>query len=179
MAEQSKIPHLGADALAGLFENPDAVLKTAKQAREQGFKPVDIYGPYPLHGMEEALGLKRSWIPYPVLVMGLLGMALAFLFMAWTSAIDWPINVGGKPFVSWPALVPITFAGMVLFAGFTNIISLLIACKLPRKQVNIIDPRITHDVFALVIDSGEAGDRAKISQLLKQNGAYEIKEIEQ
>lgn len=173
------MPHLGAGALVGLFEDPDAVLKATVLAREQGLKPVDVHGPYPIHGMDEALGLKRSWIPYPVLVMGLVGMALAFLFMAWTSAIDWPINVGGKPFVSWPALVPITFAGMVLFAGFANIISLLIACKLPRKQVDIIDPRITHDVFALIIDGGEVGDQLKIDQFLRQNGAYEIKKIEQ
>jgi len=165
--------------LAGLFENPDTVLKTAAQAREQGLKPIDVYGPYPIHGMDEALGLKKSWIPYPVLVMGLLGMALTYLFMAWTSAVDWPLNVGGKPLVSWPALVPITFAGLVLFAGFTNLISLLIACKLPRTRVNIIDPRVTHDVFALVFNDNQADTSAKIREFLKRNGAYEIKEVDQ
>src|SRR5262245_37589460 len=92
-----------------LYEDPDTLLRAAAQVREHGFAGADAYTPYPVHGLSEALGIRRSWVPYVTLVMGLIGAGLGLLLQIWTSAVDWPIIVGGKPFVSLPAFIPITF----------------------------------------------------------------------
>jgi hypothetical protein len=88
-----------------LYDDPDKLLRAATLAREHGFANLDAYTPYAVHGMSEALGVKKSWVPWVTLVMGLTGACLALTFEIWTSAVDWPINVGGKPMVSLPAFI--------------------------------------------------------------------------
>src|SRR5262249_15224576 len=107
--------------ILALYDNPDSLLDAAAQTREHGFRNVDAYTPYPVHGLSEALGIRKSWIPWVTLVMGLSGAIGALFFEIWTSAMDWPINVGGKPFVSLPAFIPITFEGGVLIGGTTTL----------------------------------------------------------
>src|SRR5215510_8784632 len=80
-----------------LYDDPDSILRAAAVVREHGFKGADAYTPYPVHGLSEALGIRKSWVPYVTLVMGLGGAILGLTFEIWTSAYDWPINVGGKP----------------------------------------------------------------------------------
>lgn len=163
------------DAVIAVFDDPEALLKAGNKARERGFKDLDAYIPYPVHGINEALGIGRSWVPWATLVAGMSGGSLGFLFMAWTSAVDWPLNVGGKPFISWPAFIPITFECTVLFAGLSTMFALWAACRLPRRNPKILDLRVTDDRFALVVPySGNGADEEK---LLKETGALEVRRV--
>ncbi len=162
-------------AAVGFFDDPEMLLKAGNKARERGFENLDAYMPYPVHGINEALGIKRSWIPWATLAAGISGGSLAFLFMSWTSAVDWPLNVGGKPFISWPAFVPITFECTVLFAGLTTMVSLWAACRLPCPNPKVLDLRITDDRFALVVPI--AGSGAEEERFLKEAGALDVKRV--
>ena len=163
--------------VVGLFEDPQELLKAAFQAKQKGFKNLDAYAPYPVHGLTKALGLGFSWVPYVTLVCGLGGAALIHLFMLWTSVIDWPVNVGGKPLYSWPALVPITFEGGILAGGVMTFIALLVACGLPKFKPFVLDPNITNNKFALVIPEKDNLGIQDPSTFLKEIGAYEVKRI--
>src|SRR5258706_13082881 len=107
-------------AVLALYDDPDRLLNAAAVAREHGFRDMDAFTPYAVHGLSEVLGIKKSWIPYVTLVMGLTGAALGLTFEIWTSAVDWPLIVGGKPYVSLPAFIPITFESGVLIVGTTT-----------------------------------------------------------
>ncbi|MCI0330444.1 MAG: DUF3341 domain-containing protein [candidate division Zixibacteria bacterium] len=162
-------------AVVGIFDDPQTLLKAGKAARERGFKNLDAYMPYFVHGINEALGLKRSWVPWATLLAGVTGGSLGFLFQAWTSAVDWPLNVGGKPFVSWPAFIPITFETTVLFAGVTTLLALFAACRLPQRNPKILDSRVTDDHFALVVPI--TGTGAEEERFLKDAGALDVKKV--
>ncbi len=164
-----------AGAMVGLFDDPQALLKAGKAARERGFKNLDAYMPYAVHSINEALGIRRSWIPWATLLAGITGGSLGFFFQVWTMAIDWPLNVGGKPFISWPAFVPITFECTVLFAGVTTLLALFAACGLPCRSPKVLDPRITDDRFALVVPA--AGTGAEEERFLKEAGALDVKRV--
>src|SRR5262245_28379422 len=104
-------------AILALYDDPDRLLSAAAVAREHGFQGVDAFTPYPVHGLSEALGIRKSWVPYVTLVLGLTGAGLGLYFEIWTSAIDWPLIVGGKPYVSLPAFIPVMFESGVLIGG--------------------------------------------------------------
>ena len=163
--------------VVGIFEGPEDLLRAANQAREKGYKNLDAYTPYPLHGLKEALGLKFSWVPYATLVAGFSGAGLIYLFMYWVSVINWPVNVGGKPLHSWPAFIPITFEGGVLLGGVTTFLALLIACGLPKFKPVIIDPNLTNDRFALVIPEEQVFGLDNPEKFLKEIGAVDVKRI--
>lgn len=161
-----------------LYDNPDTLLAAAVRVREHGFTGADAFTPYPVHGLSEALGIRKSWVPYVTLVMGLTGAALGLLFQIWASAIDWPINIGGKPYVSLPAFVPIMFETGVLIGGTMTLAALLIACGLPNFQAPILDRSLTDDRFALFIPdtaSGWTEDRA--IRMLQGTGAVDVRVI--
>jgi hypothetical protein len=162
-------------AVVAIFDDPEALLKAGKRAREQGFKNLDAYIPYPVHGINEALGIQRTWVPWATLAAGVSGGSLGFLFMAWTSAVDWPLNVGGKPFISWPAFIPITFECTVLFAGLATMFALWAACRLPQHKPKVLDLRLTDDRFALVVPVSGGGTEEE--KFLKESGALEIRHV--
>lgn len=170
-------PKPGRGVLA-LYADPDSLLNAAAQAREHGFADLDAYTPYPVHGLSEALGIKKSWVPYVTLVMGLTGAALALWFECWTSAVDWPLNVGGKPFVSLPAFIPVTFEGGVLIAGTMTLTALLLACGLPNWNASILDRDITNDRFALLIpDTGPSWNEERAVEFLRRTNPADLRVI--
>lgn len=165
--------------MAAIFLEESAVVKAATKTREMGFKKFDAISPYPIHGMEEACGIKRSWIPYVTFCMALFGLLCAWSLEYWTSAVSWPINVGGKPFHSLPAFIPIMFELTVLFAALSSVVSLIIVCKLPKVNPPIIDPDLTSHKFAIFIPSNDVGyDERKIEEMFRSLGASEIKKAE-
>lgn len=161
----------------GVFDEPQTLIFAARQTKEKGFEGADAFTPYPVHGLEKALGLKRSWVPYFTLIFGLSGATLGYLFMYWTSAIDWPLNIGGKPLNSWPAFVPIVFECGVLLGGLATFVSLLVACGLPNFKPFILDPQLTNNRFALVIPEKQEKVREDIPKFLKDAGAIEVKRV--
>ena len=137
----------------GVFETEEDILGIARAARDQGLKIIDVYSPYAVHGLEHAAGFKPSRLPVICFILGLLGAGLKTWFEFWTTAVSWPIDIGGKPWNSWPAFVPITFEVMVLFAGVGTVIALFIACRLyPGKQAELAFPGVTDDRFAILLE---------------------------
>lgn len=164
--------------LIGFFNDPDQLMDAAHEASEQGFRNCDAYTPYPLHGIEEALRVKRSWIPTVSLAAWLIGGCLGFLFQYWVHVLDWPLNVGGRPLNAWPAYVVIIFECAVLCSALTNFLCLFVACRLyPHPFPNVLDESLTNDRFALVIPARSTEDEAAATRLLKQMGADEIRKV--
>ncbi len=141
--------------MIAVFKTEGEIIAAAKAARDKNYKNYDALTPYPVHGLDDAMGLKRSWLPYVTLVAGLTGLVFATALEIWTSAFDWPINVGGKPFVSFPAFVPIMFELTVLFGGLATVGALFAVCRLPNTNAKILHERITNDRFVLFVPSTE------------------------
>lgn len=167
-------------AVLGFFDDPSDLHVTAEKARvEEKFTNLDAYTPYPVHGLEEALDIKDSWVQTAARVGLVSGWIAGFLLQSWTSAVDWPVIIGGKPFISWPAWIPVTFELGVLVAGFTNLISLFIATGMyPRPKTMILSKRITHDRFVLVIPASNKADEDRAIAFLQKQKALKIKVVE-
>lgn len=165
--------------VAAIFNDEAQVLKAANKAREMGFKKFEAISPYPIHGMEEACGIKRSWIPYVTFVMALIGLSSGLLLTWWTSAVNWPLNVGGKPAFSLPAFIPIVFELTILFAALSSVAALFYACGIPKIDPPVIHPDLTCHKFAIFIPSNDSGfDEQKISEVFRSLGALEVRKAE-
>jgi len=167
-------------AVLGLFDSADALMEAIPQLKEKGLGKVEAYTPYPIHGMDEALGLRRSPLGGMVMVMGAVGAATALLFQWWMSAVDYPVVTGGKAVFSWQAFVPILFELMVLFATFTaGLGMLLLLNKLPFFGHPVLHSRaikaITRDRFALALEAEAVTFDAEAARTaLEAAGAAEI-----
>jgi hypothetical protein len=141
------------------FTSAQAVLDAARAAREAGYTVLDAYTPYPVEGLAAALGHPRNRVPFIVFVGGLVGAAVGFLMMYWTMAVDYPINVGGRPFNSWPVWIPITFELMILLASFGAFFGTLFLNGLPRLHHPVFAvpgfERATQDRFFLCIEASD------------------------
>lgn len=142
-------------------------------------KNLDAYTPWPVHGLEDALGLARSQVSTVTRFVLVTGWGLGFLLQAWTSSIDWPVNIGGKPFISWPAFIPVTFESGVLLAGITNLFVMLAVCRLyPRPKTLVLDKALTDNKFALIVPIGSGEEEATITAYLSEHGAEDIQVVE-
>lgn len=165
--------------MAGIFMTESEVLKAAQKVREMGFKKFDAITPYPVHGMEEACGIKRSWIPYVTFVAGVVGVSSGWLLQWWTSAVNWPLNIGGKPFHSLPAFIPIMFELTILFAALSSVGALFFACGLPKVKPPVIDLDLTCHKFGIFIPQNDVGyDEKRIEDLFRSLGASTVKKAE-
>lgn len=158
--------------LLGTFSNDHDLLEAVRSAKERGYPIVDAYTPYPVHGLDEAMGVKPSRLGVFCFVCGLVGVVSAMALQYWTLAIDWPINVGGRPFNSWPAFVPVAFEVLVLFAGFGVVFAFFGVSRLfPGKRAAIVGPRVTNDQFVLAIEAGESASEDGVFALFREHGA--------
>jgi hypothetical protein len=162
----------------GMFDNEHDTLDAIRASRRRGFKVVDVYGPYAVHGVDEAMGLQPSRLPWVVFVMGLAAAAFKVWFEFWTTGVDWPINVGGKPFNSLPAFVPVTFEVMVLGAGITAVLAFLIVCRLrPGKKAVLPVHGVTDDHFAVVLEQSDSTfDSVEVERMFREHHAVGIEE---
>jgi len=152
----------GARALYGImaeFDNPSDLVAAARQTHDAGYRRVNGYSPYPIEELTEAIGFTRTTLPLIVLVGGILGGLGGFFMQYWMEVIDYPLNVGGKPFNSWPAFIPITFECTVLVASFAAVLGMLVLNKLPQPYHPVFNaPNFalaTRDKFFLVIDAND------------------------
>ncbi len=167
--------------LHAVFTQEEEILAVTRACRERGYEIIDAYTPYPVHGLEHAMGLKPSRIPFACLAFGLFGAAMMFWFQVWASAVDWPINIAGKPLNSAPAFIPVTFESAVLLAGLGTIFVLLARSRLyPLKRPLFGDPRLTNDCFLLAIRQTDADLHPEMAkELFLEHGAIEVQEIPQ
>ena len=164
--------------LLGVFDNEHDILGVTQAARDSKYKIVDVYAPYAVHGLDDAMGLAPSHLPRVCFALGLFGAAFKVWFEYWTTATDWPINVGGKPFNSLPAFVPVTFEVMVLFAGVSTVIAFLFVCGLfPGKKAKIVRHDVTDNRFVLVLEQSDAAfDIPRVKRLFESFHVVRIEE---
>ncbi len=162
----------------GVFQREDDTLAAVQASRRLGFKVVDVYAPYAVHGLEEAMGLVPSRLPWIVFLLGLSGAAFKVWFEFWTTMVDWPLNVGGKPFNSLPAFVPVTFEVMVLCAALGAVISLFFVCRLfPGKRAVAPVAGVTDNQFALVLEESDSTfDTGKVQRMFEDFHAVHVEE---
>ncbi len=165
--------------ILAIFDAPEKLLKAVAQVKSLKIEYMEAYTPFPVHGMDEAMGLKRSWIPWATLILGISGFCLTFIFQAWTSSVSWPINVAGKPYVSWPAFIPVSFEGMVLIGGVLTALIMFVACRLPNLTKPVYDPRFTNDGFGILVERMDPHyNEVELQKIFKECDAQEIKKIQ-
>ncbi len=164
--------------MLGIFEDEEDILAATRAARQAGHKIVDVFAPYAVHGLDKAMGLQRSRLPVVCFLLGLFGAAFKVWFEFWTTATDWPINVGGKPWDSLPAFVPVTFEVMVLFAGVSTVLAFLFVSRLlPGRKAVLPDPGVTDNRFVLVLEQSDAAfDPSKVRRLFARFNAVRTEE---
>jgi len=141
------------------FSNPGELLHAAEEIRDAGYRDFDCHSPFPIHGMEQAMGQKRSPLGFIVGIMGLLGGGGALLLQWWTSAVDYRLVVAGKPFFDLPAFIPVTFELTILLAAFGAVFGMFALTRMPRffHPVFFSDrfERVTDDGFFVSIESSD------------------------
>ena len=167
---------LNSKFILGVYDDEDILLSAIKSIRTAGVKIYEVYSPFPVHGIDDALGYKRSKLSIVAFLFGLLGTGLALTMQIGMMGIDWPMIIGGKDFIPYPSFVPVIFELTVLLAAYGMCFTFFIVSNLkPWAKPRIFDVRITDDkhIMAIDIDQNKIGV-TKIDQILKDNGASEV-----
>lgn len=163
----------------GAFYLPDDARAAAAKARAAGWTHFDMLTPFPVHGMEEAMGQGRSWIPRATGVLALAGVLFAQALQNYVMVYDWPMNFGGKPHAAWPAFVPVTFEVMVLFAAVGSAIIAIVAGKkdtVPQPPPMLVKTGATGDRFVLWISATDPQWSAETAeQFVRGLGADDVR----
>ncbi len=161
----------------GIYDDEDVLKEAVTQVREGGVKIQEVYSPYPIHGMEDLLGYRRSRLPIAAFLFGLLGTALALTMQIFMMGWDWPMIIGGKDPIAIPDFIPVTFELTVLLASFGMVGVFMISSNLkPWGQPRIYDIRSTDDKHVLAVDLATNAnmEEDKIKEILKSSGATEV-----
>lgn len=162
--------------IVGLFDDDETLLKAVSAVRKAGVKIHDVLTPFPVHGLDSAMGIKESRLHTVGFIAGAIGCISAISFIIWTNTASYPLNIGGKPFAAIPSYIPITFEITVLSASVTMVIAFFVRSGLSIfKEPRIFDERITDNRFAMIFDVKEV-DANKAKETLKQAGAVEVNE---
>lgn len=165
----------------GIFDDADTVIHTVESLRKQGVDIHDCYTPYPVHGLDRAMGIKRSKLTIGAFICGSIGCCLAIFMQMYMMAADWPMIIGGKPNDGYyPSFIPVTFEMTVLFTAFGMAALFFIRTKLIHGKVErLFELRQTDDLFIIAIEEkGRHFDKEAINRTLMTEGALEIKERE-
>jgi hypothetical protein len=162
------------------FDTPEALLHATAEMRKRGFRKLDALTPFPIHGMDDALGEKPSRLGYLVIFGGVFGMTAALLLQWWAGAVNYPLVIGGKPTFAFEFSIPITFELTVLFSAFTTVIGMFALNGLPRFYHPVFNysrfAGATDDRFLLVVESG---DFEKAERSLQELHATHVEVVEQ
>jgi len=164
------------------FETPEQLLEAARQTRDAGYKSLDAFTPIPIEGLSEAVGYGRTNLPLVVLAGGLVGCFTGFFLQYFASVINYPLNIGGKPYNSWPAFIPITFELTVLFAALATVFGMLAMNGLPTPYHPVFNVArfalASKDRFFLCVKSRDKKfDPARTKEFLESlhpQGVFEI-----
>jgi len=166
------------------FETPDELLHAARHARAEGYRRMDAYTPFPIHGLSDAMGFRPTRLPLVVLAGAVIGCAAALGTMWYSATIHYPLNVAGKPYASWPMFIPITFELTVLFAAVFAVFGMLGMNGLPMPYHPVFNaPRFafaSRDRFFLCIESRDPlFDLEKTRGFLSRLGSREVVVVEE
>ncbi len=168
--------------MIGMFTNPDSVIKAATEIRHAGYSKFDFHTPYPLHGLDDAMGIKRTVLPWISLGAGIVGLAVALHLQWWTGAVDYPLVIGGKPLFAFEPSIPIAFELTILLCAIATVVGMFALNGLPRwysKWQN--DPhflRSMDDAFIVTIDADDSCYHPeRTRELLNTLGAEQIRTV--
>jgi hypothetical protein len=161
------------------FGSPTELLKAASKLRDAGYKSFDCHSPFPIHGLNQAMGIGRSKLAVFAGIAAAIGFTIALAMQYWMSTIDYPLIVSGKPFNSYPAYTPVTFALAVLLAAFASFFGMLFLSKLPRFNHPLFESekfeKFSDDSFFISVESNDPGfDSEKTSAFLKEIGGKNL-----
>ena len=164
------------------FAGPTELAEAARRARQAGYRRMDAFSPFGIEEVSEALDFHRTSVPLVTLLGGLAGALGGFLLQYWVSAIEYPVNVGGKPLNSWPAFIVVTFETTILGASLAALLGMLALNRLPQPYHPLFNApsfaRATRDGFFLVVESADPQfDRRKTSEFLRSLKAKEVTEV--
>lgn len=183
--EETEAPR--APVLAGLlaeFEDVDSVLAAAVHVRDAGFHRWDVHSPFPVHGMDQAMGIRPTILPWFVLIAGLTGLSFGYWLQWYTNVWDYPYYISGKPVNSVPAWIPVMFELTILFSALTTVFGMLGLNRLPRHYNPLFKSRrfrrVTSDRFFVVIDAADPKfDRDGTEKMLLELGATAVEWVEE
>lgn len=166
--------------LLGIFDDEKKVLSATKELVERRIPLHDVFTPYAVHGLDEAMGIRRSRLPIVTFLAGLLGFTLALCFQKWVFTQDWPMNIGGKPHFALPAFIPVAFEITVLVGGLTTVLFFFIRSKLyPGACANLLDKGITDGNFVIAIEAKDQSlDLTALKKYFHEKGAAQVCEKE-
>src|SRR5690606_22714994 len=164
------------------YDTPTAVVKASKKVRDAGYTKWDTFTPFPIHGIEKAMGIKMTILPWFVICAALVGLATAIVLQWWTNAVDYKWLISGKPFWSWPANVPIMFELTILFSAFATLGGMLVLnnLPLPSHPLDLKERfrRASDDKFFLLIESRDPRfDEAATRKLLEETAPVVLDEV--
>ncbi len=165
------------------FENPEELLTAAQRAREAGYRRMDAFSPFPIEGLADAVGFHSTRVPLLCLIGGLIGCIGGFYLQWWPNVIGYPLDIGGKPYNSWPNFIPITFELTILCAGLATVFGMLALNGLPTPYHPVFNtPRFelaTRNRFFLCIMARDPKfDLQKTKEFLVSLRAKEVSEVE-
>ncbi len=168
----------GKNYILGVYSDEDVLIKAVKKVKGAGVKIEEVFSPFPVHGLDEALGYKRSRLTIVAFMFGALGTTLALTMQFWMLGVDWPMIIGGKNFASLPTFVPVTFELTVLLSALGMVGTFFAVSNLkPYKQPRIFDVRITDDKHVMAIDlATNSSKKDAIKKVLQDSGAVEVNE---
>ncbi|TRX61728.1 DUF3341 domain-containing protein [Fulvivirga sp. M361] len=160
----------------GVYDDEDVLLSAIEKVRDSGVKIQEVYSPFPVHGIDDALGYKKTRLPIAAFLFGLLGTSLALIMQVSMLGFDWPMIIGGKDFVALPPFVPVTFELTVLLAALGMVGTFMIVSDLkPYKKPRLMDIRITDDKHVMAIDlAGNTLAKEDIKKIVNATGANEV-----
>ncbi|MEW5853018.1 MAG: DUF3341 domain-containing protein [Myxococcota bacterium] len=169
-------------ALVGWFKTPAELYHACEKLRDAGFKHFDAHTPFPVHGLERAMGLKPSRLPWIVLCMGLFGLCVGFALQMWTLGVDYPMNISGKPFFAVPAYIPVAFEVTVLLSSFGCFLGMWGLNGLPRFFHPVMQHpsfhRATDNCFFVSVEVKDPKyDATRTLKMLEEAGAQELQEV--
>jgi hypothetical protein len=165
------------------FDNPTDLVAAARTVYDAGYRRINGYSPYPIEELSEAIGFTHTSLPLIVFIGGVIGGLAGFFMQYWIEVVNYPIIVGGKPYNSWPAFIPITFECTVLFAAFSAVLGMLVLNKLPQPYHPVFNaPNFalaTRDRFFLAVEANDPKfNRDAVVNLLKGLKALDITDVE-
>ena len=158
------------------FDDEKTLFSAVKNVRKAGYKIHDVYTPFPVHGLEHAMGLRETSLHTAGFIYAITGTTTALTFISWVFTSDWPLNIGGKPHFAVPAWIPITFELTVLFSAVGMVLTFCYLCNLaPFVKKHHFHPRATDDLFVMAIECTDKTNDEEVEGFLKGAGAVETK----
>jgi len=164
--------------ICGVYDDEDVLLSAVEKVRDKGVRIQEVYSPFPVHGLDEALGYRRTRLPIAAFMFGITGTILALFTQTWMLGYDWPMDIGGKNYASLPPFIPVTFEFTVLLSAFGMVGTFFIVSNMkPYGWPRTFDIRSTDDKHIMAIDLADNKlSKDELGRILKDSGATEVNE---